>query len=118
MGFDVFQLRDEVVGEYREYFESFVNVLDPRLDAYVRKTLHQGELWPEGVLQLNPAYEDGPTLGALKDDAIIHADTARFFGAPTRLRKHQAEALTIAQQREPYVVSTGTGSGKSLTYLL
>ena len=118
MGFNVFQLRDEVVGEYREYFESFVNVLDLRLDDYVRETLHKGELWPEGVLQLNPAYEEGPTLGVLKDNGVIHADTARFFGPGMRLRKHQAEALEIAQEGEPYVVSTGTGSGKSLTYLL
>lgn len=118
MGFDVFALRDQVVGEYREYVESFVNVLDPRLDAFVRAKLGDGELWPEGVLQLNPAYENGPTLGVLKDNGVIHPDTARFFGSGMRLRRHQAEALAIAQEDETYVVSTGTGSGKSLTYLL
>jgi ATP-dependent helicase YprA (DUF1998 family) len=118
MSFDVFMLRDDVVSEYQQYFESFVNVLDPKINDFVRDTLGKGELWPEGVLQLNPAYEDGPTLGELKDQGVIHADTARFFGSGMRLRRHQAEALAIAQQGEPYVVSTGTGSGKSLTYLL
>jgi len=34
------------------------------------------------------------------------------------LYHHQAAALRVAQRREPYVVATGTGSGKSLTYFV
>ncbi len=64
MAFDVFTLRDRVVGEYRAYVESFVHILDPAIDAFVRDRLAEGELWPEAVLQLNPAYERGRTLRA------------------------------------------------------
>lgn len=32
--------------------------------------------------------------------------------------KHQQEAIEIARRNEPYVVTTGTGSGKSLAYLV
>ena len=39
---DVFKLRDAVVDEYREYVESFVRVLDPRLDDFVRSRLAAG----------------------------------------------------------------------------
>src|SRR5262249_46508656 len=35
-----------------------------------------------------------------------------------RLYLHQAEAIAAAQKNEPYLVSTGTGSGKSLAYLV
>jgi hypothetical protein len=35
-----------------------------------------------------------------------------------RLHRHQAEALAAARRRDNYIVSTGTGSGKSLTYLV
>jgi hypothetical protein len=56
MPFDVFALRDRVVGEYREYFESFVHIFDRRVEAFVRDKLAEGELWPDAVLQLNPAY--------------------------------------------------------------
>jgi hypothetical protein len=118
MPFDVFRLREHVVQEYRDYVESFVHVLDPGIDEFVRQRLTEGELWPEAVLQLNPAYEPGPTLGELAASGAILAETARFFGPDLRLHRHQAEALTAARRGDNYIVSTGTGSGKSLTYLV
>jgi len=117
MPFDVFALRDMVVGEYRDYVESFITILDERIEAFVRAKLHEGELWPDAVLQLNPAYQEGARLADLANRGVIARETARFFGN-LLLYRHQEEALAIAQRGEPYIVSTGTGSGKSLTYLL
>lgn len=37
MPIDVFDLRDHVVDEYREYFESFARVRDPRINAHLQK---------------------------------------------------------------------------------
>ena len=75
-------------------------------------------LWPDPILQLNPAYESGPTLDDLAAKGVILPGTAKFFrradGGPIRLYKHQDEAIEIARKNEPYVVTTGTGSGKSL----
>lgn len=118
MPFDVFALRDHVVAEYRDYVESFVTILDEDIRAFVDECLHQGELWPDAVLQLNPAYEMGLTLGELAGQGLITKETARLFGWRLRLYRHQQEALDIAQRSEPYIVSSGTGSGKSLTYLV
>ncbi len=115
---DVFALRDKVVDEYRSYVESFVRVLDPRIDEYVNDQLKQGALWPDAFLQLNPSYVPDKSLGDLASDGVITPQTAEFFGSDLRLHKHQREALDIAQKKEPYVVTTGTGSGKSLTYLV
>lgn len=115
---NVFALRERVIDEYREYFESFIHILDERVDGFVHERMAAGELWPPAVLQLNPAYEPGATLGELASQGVIREETARFFGPTLRLHRHQEEALGIAQRRESYVVSTGTGSGKSLTYLV
>jgi len=115
---DVFRLREAVVDEYRQYVESFVRVLDPRINDFVRQQLEAGELWPDAVLQLNPAFVMDQTLSELANSGGITSETARFFGENIRLYRHQRQALDIAQRGEPYVVTTGTGSGKSLTYLV
>lgn len=119
---DVFALRDHVVSDYRQYIESFLRIRDDRLADFVAQRFAAGDLWPEPILQLNPAYEPGPTLPELAAAGEIQEITARFFhrrdGSPLRLYRHQYEALQVAKQWEPYLVTTGTGSGKTLTYLI
>ncbi len=119
---DVFALRDRVVDDYKRYIESFVRIRDKRIDEFVRQQFESGTLWPDPILQLNPAYEPGPTLDELAAKGVIEPATARFFrkpdGGPIRLYKHQHEAIEIARRWEPCIVTTGTGSGKSLTYLV
>ena len=118
MPLDVFQLRETVVNEYQDYVRSFVRVLDDRIDEYVNSRLEQGELWPEAVLQLNPAFEMDQTLRELAQAGILAPDTARFFGPDLKLYRHQRDAIDLALRDESYVVTTGSGSGKSLTYLV
>ena len=118
MSFDVFALRDQVVAEYRDYLKSFIYISDERIKQFVEDELARGRLWPEAVLQLNPAFERGADLKTLAREDVIRPETARFFGENIRLYRHQEKALRIARSRRNYVVSTGTGSGKSLTYLL
>jgi ATP-dependent helicase YprA (DUF1998 family) len=119
---DVFALRERVVNDYKNYIESFVRIRDKQIDEFVHQQFASGALWPDPILQLNPAYEPGPTLDDLAAQGAILQDTAKFFrradSGPIRLYKHQHEAIEIARKGEPYVVTTGTGSGKSLTYLI
>jgi hypothetical protein len=119
---DVFALREKVVSDYRRYIESFVRINEEKIANFVQEKFDQGELWPDAILQLNPAYEPGPTLDELAAQGGILKATADFFrgqgGKPLRLYRHQQQAVEIAARWESYVVTTGTGSGKSLTYLI
>lgn len=122
MALDVFQLRDRVVDEYRGYVESFIKIRDERIDDHVRQALAGGALWPDPLVQLNPAYQPGRTVEELSAAGLLGRDAATFFRGPDgrsiRLYQHQEDALDLARQNVSYLVTTGTGSGKSLTYLL
>jgi ATP-dependent helicase YprA (DUF1998 family)/very-short-patch-repair endonuclease len=119
---DVFALRNQVVDDYKRYIESFVRIRDKRVEQFVRQQFDSGALWPDPILQLNPAYELVETIDELATRGVIEPGTARFFrkpdGSAIRLYKHQLEAIEIGRHCEPYVVTTGTGSGKSLAYLV
>lgn len=124
---DVFKIRDQVVGDYASYSESFIRIRDPRVHQEVKEALDGGLLWPEPLIQLNPSFEPGAWIESLVGEAVLHADCARVFrkdktpqgdGRPLRLHKHQEDAIRLAGTGANYVLTTGTGSGKSLTYIV
>ncbi len=121
--FDAFQLRDDVVREYRDYVEGYIKIKDPQIRDVVNQSLDDGLLAPAPILQLNPAYQDGESIDELVADGVLHPDCKSIFvnpetGAPLRFYKHQTEAFRRAARRENYVLTTGTGSGKSLAYIV
>jgi superfamily II DNA/RNA helicase/very-short-patch-repair endonuclease len=118
---DIFNLRDEVIGDYRQYIESFLKIRDPKLQQFVHRELERGELWPDPLVQLNPSYKTGATVTELIAQNILHPDCAKYFskdGNPFRFHHHQLQSFLTAHREEPYILTTGTGSGKSLTYVV
>lgn len=115
--FDIFTLRDEIVEDYRGYIESFLSIKDKRIKEFVNRELDRGQLWKDPLVQLNPPYKRGATVGQLIGRGILHQDCDRYFPNFTFF-EHQETAFQLARQNLPYVVTTGTGSGKSLTYVV
>jgi ATP-dependent helicase YprA (DUF1998 family) len=118
---DIFNLRDEVIGDYRRYIESFLKIRDPQVAAFVDRELERGELWRDPLVQLNPSYRPGATVTQLVQRGVLHRDCDRYFsrnGQPFCFHYHQEQAFLAAQRQEPYVLTTGTGSGKSMTYVV
>ncbi|MFB2835045.1 DEAD/DEAH box helicase, partial [Floridanema evergladense] len=118
---DIFSFRNEVIGDYRRYIESFLKIRNPQVKEFVDRELEKGQLWTDPLVQLNPSYRKGGTVTELIQQGTLHPDCAKYFsknGQPYRFHYHQQQAFETAKRLEPYVLTTGTGSGKSMTYLV
>lgn len=125
---NVFDLRKRLVEDYSEYTRSFIKIADARIKAQVESALSAGAFWPEPLLQLNPTFLPGGTIDDLTAQGVLHPECGRVFridksdsdltGKPLLLHTHQQHAILKAKEGKSYVVTSGTGSGKSLAYII
>jgi len=124
---DIFNLRNNLVKDYEEYIESFIQIQDKNVRELVEKNLSEGFLWPDPLIQMNPTFEPGEWIDKLVEKGILHNECSRIFrikqvpqvtGKPLRLHRHQSDAVQAAKTGGNYILTTGTGSGKSLAYIV
>ena len=124
---DAFGVLDEVLDDYESFVKGFLNIQDDRVRQKVEKEIDDGLLWPEPWLALNPAFEPGGTVSDLVDRGVLHPTRPEIFrvrteqdpfGREIAFHRHQTDAFEIANRRESYVLTTGTGSGKSMSYIV
>jgi serine/threonine protein kinase/superfamily II DNA/RNA helicase/very-short-patch-repair endonuclease len=127
---DVFSLHDELIGEYRAFTQGGTTIRDERIRDFLQQDMDAKSQWPDPWLSLNPFFDSGGTLPELVNEGLLHSECARIFqsgktedstvpdGRPLTLHKHQRQAVEAAHTRASYVLTTGTGSGKSLGYIV
>jgi ATP-dependent helicase YprA (DUF1998 family) len=123
---DVFDFRNRLIDEYSAFSRSFSKIAALDLLQKVEDEYERGRYWPEPLIQINPNYKRSGTVQELVKQGNLHAACASLFqtgkveGKPTDLHLyvHQMEAIAKAQNRQSYVVTTGTGSGKSLSFFI
>ena len=116
-----FDLDKEILKNYEAFSRSFTFIRAEDLRAKVESYYADGRFWPEALLSINPKFEFGKYSTELADAGVITPETAKVFGvdgSPIRFHLHQEQAITKASNRQSLVVTTGTGSGKSLCFFV
>lgn len=113
---NVFQIHKNIVNDYSTYIRSFLNIADQEIWKTVNQKLNEGGLWPEPLLQFNPSFERFGGLDELVSSGLLHEGMRDVFKGYS-LYNHQVEAIKLGTSEEDFIVTSGTGSGKSLTYI-
>jgi Lhr-like helicase len=116
-----FEFDHRLVDSYARFSRSFSTIRSDDLKSEVDRQYDAGRFWPDAMLSLNPKFLEGPTVDDLVNSGDLDEATGRIFrfgSEPLRFHRHQAQSIAKAQAGQSYVVTTGTGSGKSLCFFV
>ena len=117
-----FNFDSKIVQSYEQFTRSFADIRADDLRDTIGKAYDSGRFWPSPLLSLNPRYLNSLTIENLVNEEILTKETGQIFrlddGQTLTLYRHQAEAISKAKNRENFIVTSGTGSGKSLCFFI
>ena len=89
---DIFNLHSLIVDDYKSYIQSFININDPDIREVVENELKKGKLWPEPLIQFNPAFETYGEITEVVTEGLLAGELSNVFrdeksGSPYKLYK-------------------------------
>jgi ATP-dependent helicase YprA (DUF1998 family) len=116
-----FEFDHHLINSYARFSRSFSTVRPEDLKSEIDRQYDAGRFWPDALLSLNPRFLKGDTVDDLVASGDLDDATGqifRFGDKPLRFHRHQAQSIAKARAGQSYVVTTGTGSGKSLCFFV
>lgn len=120
--FDPLATSDLVTKAYNRYLRSLLPVRDPRIAEALELEIDRSPLTNGPLLESSPPYAHGATLADLVAEGVLNpaftslASPALPFDRPLYL--HQEQAIRKVTAGRNVVVASGTGSGKTESFLL
>lgn len=120
---NIFELDRDIVQQYERFARSFSTIRADDLRQKIEDNYNEGRFWPEPLIGLNPQYRQGHSVEDLAGSGTIETETAQIFSVgpervPIALHRHQEQSLAKAKLGKNFIVTTGTGSGKSLCFFI
>lgn len=126
--FDPIKASREIKASYIDYIATTFDLADPDYAQALRSELRREGMAAKGpYLDIGGSYEAGATLSQLMEEDRASplfrtlepvAEKDRELKLDRPLYSHQERALTLASEGKNLVVTTGTGSGKTESFLL
>ena len=107
---------DALKDAYKEYSRSSIFISYERIHQVVDHIIESNALWPKELIQFNPSFKQGRSVDQMIEAKLpLHPALANFF--PNNFYQHQEDAIVLGCQGKEFVVTSGTGSGKSRTFM-
>ena len=121
MSVNIPQAVHSLIGEYRRFLKTSYRFLDEHLRKQFEDHLARTDVIVKGpYVTLARDFALGHSLRELADSGKLDAEVlkARWPFGDGRLFIHQEQALAAGREGRSFVVTTGTGSGKTEAFLL
>lgn len=120
---DALATSELIVESYRRYLRSLLPIRDPRIGEALATEITRNPMLAKGpLLEATPPYKPGATLRELIEEGVLDPAfsllESRALPLDRPLYLHQERALRKAARKRNLVVATGTGSGKTESFLL
>ena len=114
---NVFDTHRQIIADYAQYIRSFINISDSDIARKVEDSLSEGPplATPPPAVSIPPTNGPAPSKRSSPHDCCMMTSGTSSTG--TSLYRHQREAIKLGVGGTDFVVTSGTGSGKSLTYI-
>ena len=119
MAFSPIQTSKDLSKKYERYLSTIFSISDPVYEQQFRNELKEMPFANGPFLEITDAFEQGESVRDLINSGILpHGFERLHFHMDRPLYRHQVEALELIASGKNAVVSTGTGSGKTESFLL
>ncbi|MGD9959043.1 DEAD/DEAH box helicase [Nocardioides sp.] len=113
----------DIKATYRRYLQSLLAVRDPSLDSALREAIDTTHLLDKGpYLEATPPYAPGSSVQDLIADGTLSPSFGELTSPALPLDRplyvHQERSIRKVAAGRNVVVATGTGSGKTESFLL
>jgi len=106
---------------YKKYLKTLFYSRDEYINKKLDKLIEETDFTKGPFLELSKKFEDGKSIQEYIDSNILHKDIKKILKHKelNNLRYHQQEVIekSIIKNKN-IIISTGTGSGKTLSFLI
>ncbi len=110
-----------IVDFYRRYLLTTFSTNQEIYNKQLKKLLEEDKAIADGpYISMSDPYKKGKSLKELADEGIVSKEILKIknFHPDRKLYLHQEEAVRKANDGENLIVTTGTGSGKTESFLI